>query len=112
MLKRLEGIAQTFLKMEELRLQTMLKLEADRANRELAMTKMKLETQERIAKEKRDNEANRVFAMMKFKLETEEKIAKEKRESDERIATQNIFFKLEIQKLNAHLKSGPGGPSS
>ena len=38
--------------------------------------------------------------------------AKEKRESDERIAAQNISFQLEIQKLKAHLKSGPGGPSS
>ena len=48
-MRRLEGIAQTFLKMEESRSQTMLKLEVDRANRELAMTKLKLETQEMIA---------------------------------------------------------------
>ena len=51
---------------------------------------------------------------MKLKLEAQEKIAKEKRESDERITTQNISFQLEfqeIQKLKAHLKSGPGGPS-
>jgi hypothetical protein len=45
MLEGLEGIAQTFFKMEKLRSQTMLKLEANRANRTLAMTKMKLETQ-------------------------------------------------------------------
>jgi hypothetical protein len=68
MLRGLEGIAQIFLKMEESRLQTMLKLEADRADRE--------------------------FAMMKLKLETQEWIAKEKRESDERIAVQNISFQL------------------
>ena len=49
MIRRLEGIAQTFSKMEESRSQTMLKLEADWADRELAMTKLKLETQERIA---------------------------------------------------------------
>ena len=49
---------------------------------------------------------------MKLKLETQEKIAKENRESDERIATQNKSFQLEIQKLKAHLKSGPGGSSS
>ena len=67
LLKGLEGIVQTFLKIEELRLQTMLKLEADRDDRKLAMTKMKLERQEMITKEKRDNEADRVFAMMKFK---------------------------------------------
>ena len=45
MLRGLEGIAKTFLKMEESRSQKMLKVEVDRADRELAMTKMKLETQ-------------------------------------------------------------------
>ena len=49
---------------------------------------------------------------MKLKLETQEKIAKENRESDERIATQNKSSQLENQKLKAHLKSGPGGSSS
>ena len=72
--------------MERTRSQMLLKLEADRANRELTM--------------------------MKWKLEAEEMIAKEKRESDERIAAQNMAFQLEIQKLKAQLKSGPGGPSS
>ena len=98
--------------MKESRSQAMLKLEVDQADRELAMIKMKLETQEMIAKEKRDNKANREFAMMKLKLETQERIAKGERESDERIAAQNISFQLEIQKLKAHLKSGPRGPSS
>ena len=46
----------------------MLKLEADWANRELAITKMKLETKKMIAKEKTNNEAGREFAMMKLKL--------------------------------------------
>ena len=72
----------------------MLKLEADWVDKELAMTKMKLEKQNRIAICKRDNEADRVFAMMKFKLETQERIAKEKRKSDERITVQNISFQL------------------
>ena len=54
------------LKIEETRSQTMLKLEAGRADRE--------------------------FAMLEWKLETYEMIAKERRESDERIATQNISF--------------------
>ena len=49
--------------------------------------------------------------MMKLKLETQDMIAKEKRESDERIAAQNISFQSKIQKLKAHLKSGLGGPS-
>ena len=92
--KGLEGIAQTFLKMEESRSQTMLKLEAVRADGEFAMTKMKLKTQEMIVKEKRDNNADRKFAIMKLKLKTQEKMGKEKRESDERIAAQNISFQL------------------
>jgi hypothetical protein len=87
-----------FLKMEESWSQTMLKLEADWANRELAITKMKLETKKMIAKEKTNNEAGREFAMMKLKLETRERIAKKKRESEEIIATQNIIsFQLEIR---------------
>jgi hypothetical protein len=76
----------------------MLKLEADWANRELAITKMKLETKKMIAKEKTNNEAGREFAMMKLKLETRERIANKKRESEEIIATQNIIsFQLEIR---------------
>ena len=92
----MEEIAQTFLKIEESRSRTMLKPKANGANSEFAMTKMKLEIQERIAKEKRDNDDDREFAMMKLKLETQERIAKEKRESDERIAAQNIAFQLEF----------------
>ena len=66
--KRLDEIAQLFLKMEETRSQTMLKFEANQADRE--------------------------FAMMKFKLEIQEMIAKEKGDSDERIVAHNINFPL------------------
>ena len=62
--------------MEESRSQTILKREADRADRESAMMKWKLDTKERIAKEKRDNDANRVVAMMKLKIETQERLLK------------------------------------
>ena len=66
--KRLDEIAQTFLKTEETRSQTILKFEANQADRE--------------------------FAMMEFKLKIQEMIAKEKRDSDERIVAHNINFPL------------------
>lgn len=53
-LKGVEGFAQTLLKIKETSLQMLLKLEADRADRELTMMKWKVKADEKLYEEKRE----------------------------------------------------------